>query len=184
MGNRVRPASSPKQPTPGAHRSVPLPVFLQSASAREFVDSYLRQFSAAPLPALLRPIPQRQRVQRRSGQRWLNEQRAYLRRFPLCVTCLRQGALRPAQHVDHILDLEYGGTYAEDNLQPLCARCNEDKRIAHRGYRNLKQLQEQRIAQWEGRPVCSLGHSCPTPAPCSRSQSCLAKRLPAMAQGS
>ena len=45
----------------------------------------------------------------------------------LCITCLAQGRVEPARHVDHIVPKCDGGTDDESNLQSLCTSCHRQK---------------------------------------------------------
>lgn len=47
---------------------------------------------------------------------------------PLCVRCLELGRVTIATVRDHVLALALGGADTEDNVQPLCGGCNEEKR--------------------------------------------------------
>lgn len=61
--------------------------------------------------------------------KWRASRKRYLRRFPLCLECQRNGKLVPATVVDHILphrgdeDLFWD----ESNWQPLCKHCHDRK---------------------------------------------------------
>ncbi len=48
---------------------------------------------------------------------------------PLCVTCQRVGRVRPAKHVDHIVDSHGDPLLERDltNLRGLCASCHSRK---------------------------------------------------------
>lgn len=65
------------------------------------------------------------------------ERKGYIKRPVLerdgfrCVACGATPASAQLD-VDHILALSLGGTTEEDNLQTLCADCNEGKRVALR----------------------------------------------------
>src|SRR5262245_8069163 len=56
------------------------------------------------------------------GYRWQQASKAYLASHPLCVECEREGAVRAAQHVDHIMPHEGDMTkfWDETNWQGLC----------------------------------------------------------------
>ena len=45
----------------------------------------------------------------------------------LCVTCLAQGRVETARHVDHIVPKCAGGTDDDRNLQALCVACHRAK---------------------------------------------------------
>jgi len=54
--------------------------------------------------------------------RWRNFRRAYLRRYPLCVECEREGRTEPAVDVDHIVPLRAAPAlaFSDGNMQGLC----------------------------------------------------------------
>ncbi|MCK9569817.1 HNH endonuclease [Candidatus Pacearchaeota archaeon] len=60
---------------------------------------------------------------------WQRKSKAYLRRHPLCAECERQGIVRPATCVDHIVP--HRGNEAlrvsESNWQGLCEPCHGQK---------------------------------------------------------
>lgn len=64
---------------------------------------------------------------------WRKLRRLVLLREPLCRSCATKGIDRAAEHVDHIVPLDRGGTNADDNLQPLCQACHNAKTAAERG---------------------------------------------------
>ena len=61
--------------------------------------------------------------------RWRVARKHYLRRYPLCLECQREGKLAPATVVDHIIphrgDVDL--FWDESNWQPLCARHHNEK---------------------------------------------------------
>lgn len=61
--------------------------------------------------------------------RWRVARKYYLRRYPLCLECQREGKLAPATVVDHIIphrgDVDL--FWDESNWQPLCARHHNKK---------------------------------------------------------
>ena len=75
-----------------------------------------------------------------AGVRWsgrkLQEWRSrILRAQPLCTSCERQGRVTAATVVDHLRPLSAGGTYSDDNANPLCVACHTAKSRADRGLR-------------------------------------------------
>lgn len=48
---------------------------------------------------------------------------------PLCLMCQKQGIIRAAAEVDHIVPLFKGGTDDMDNLQGLCTECHKTKTL-------------------------------------------------------
>jgi len=67
----------------------------------------------------------------RKLQDWRNR---ILEREPLCRHCAEKGLVTVAHEVDHIVPLESGGTYSDDNAQPLCTPCHKAKTALDRGY--------------------------------------------------
>ena len=61
------------------------------------------------------------------GHRWRKLRLAYLAEHPVCVTCLVEGRVVEAVHVDHVRAREAGGSDGEDNLQALCHSCHSRK---------------------------------------------------------
>ena len=59
---------------------------------------------------------------------------------PLCRHCWAKGITTVAQEVDHIVPLEQGGTYSDDNAQPLCTPCHQAKTAKDRGYATRKAI--------------------------------------------
>lgn len=75
-----------------------------------------------------------------AGIRWTGRKlqewrRRILEAEPLCRHCREKGITTAAQEVDHIVPLEHGGTYSDDNAQPLCTPCHQDKTAKDRGYK-------------------------------------------------
>lgn len=74
-------------------------------------------------------------IQKRTrGYTWQKMRELYLQQFPLCVDCDRQGRIRLADQVDHIVPLAKGGTDAFNNLQGLCVECHQIKTALDMGY--------------------------------------------------
>ena len=71
--------------------------------------------------------------------RWTKLSNAFRATHPLCAECQRQGIIRPATVVDHIVPYPICADYFYDrsNLQALCEDCNHDK-----GQRDKKLIQE------------------------------------------
>jgi 5-methylcytosine-specific restriction enzyme A len=74
------------------------------------------------------------------GQSWRGQRLGVLQAEPLCRLCQREGRLRAATQVDHIVPKELGGGDERSNLQPLCDPCHAAKtlrdiaEIARRGF--------------------------------------------------
>jgi len=77
---------------------------------------------------------------------WAKVSKSWRLRFPLCgmrrdgqlhpehSQCVQEGRFTPAECTDHIVSMKNGGAqYAEENLQSLCLRCNNRKRVTHDG---------------------------------------------------
>lgn len=70
--------------------------------------------------------------------RWIKlRKQALLRDDYLCVQCLEQGIITPADVVDHIVELRDDITKAYDinNLQSLCHACHNRKTLAEKANR-------------------------------------------------
>lgn len=79
---------------------------------------YVRERSAAPY----------------HSRKWYNLSRAFLQDHPLCEECKKNGILKAAQCVDHIVPYPICKDYFFDrrNLQALCFDCNAKKGIKDR----------------------------------------------------
>ena len=58
-----------------------------------------------------------------------------LRAEPLCRACAAKGLTTVAREVDHLVPLEFGGTYDDANANPLCVPCHKAKTAKDRGYK-------------------------------------------------
>ena len=66
---------------------------------------------------------------------WTNLRRSYIKEHPLCDECLKQGIVKAAEHVHHIIPFMRGSTDEErwtlltdvNNLQSLCIDCHHAK---------------------------------------------------------
>lgn len=62
---------------------------------------------------------------------WRNARRAFLDSHPnnsLCATCLKQGNIKQATIVDHVIAISQGGArLSESNFMPMCDRCHNKK---------------------------------------------------------
>ena len=73
--------------------------------------------------------------------RWTRLSRAFREQHPLCEECRKQGVVRSAQVVDHIIPWPVCEDFFDRaNLQSLCADCN-----AAKGNRDKKLIQEWRM---------------------------------------
>lgn len=75
-------------------------------------------------------------TKRWTGRKLTEWRRRILDREPLCRHCKEQGRVTEAEEVDHIQPLEYGGTYADENVCPLCIPCHKAKTAKDRGYKH------------------------------------------------
>lgn len=64
----------------------------------------------------------------------------HLRLFPLCAECHRNGRVRLATQLDHILPLFKGGPEAPANRQGLCDPCHEVKTAMDLGHRSKRAI--------------------------------------------
>lgn len=79
--------------------------------------------------------------------RWTRLAAAWRAEHPLCEECRKKGVIKAAQHTDHIIPWPVcgeDGFFDRNNLQSLCAECNNEK-----GQRDKKVIQ-----QW--RELCEL----------------------------
>ena len=59
---------------------------------------------------------------------WRNLREWKINLNPLCEHCERRGLIMVAQEVDHIIEIEDGGSKTDpDNLQSLCKACHRKK---------------------------------------------------------
>ncbi|GHB30560.1 HNH endonuclease [Salinicola rhizosphaerae] len=64
----------------------------------------------------------------RGGRPWRRIRDRVLQRDKgLCQACLRAGRVTPATEVDHIVNLESGGTDDDSNLEAICSPCHKAK---------------------------------------------------------
>lgn len=73
---------------------------------------------------------QRETAERRGyDSKWRKARKAYLRRNPLCVECMREGRLTPATVIDHIIPHRGDERlfWNQGNWQPLCQSCHNRK---------------------------------------------------------
>ena len=64
-------------------------------------------------------------VGKRYGRAWKRIRDRYVRKYPLCEQCLKEGRYVPVEEVHHIVPLSEGGTNEEANLMSLCRSCHE-----------------------------------------------------------
>ena len=68
-------------------------------------------------------------VKRTTGRKLQAQRHALFSREPLCRECKRLGRVTPATKRDHIKPLAEGGTDDDDNIQPLCDPCHDEKSL-------------------------------------------------------
>lgn len=61
---------------------------------------------------------------KRYGRAWKQTRDKYIKLYPLCEGCERQGRLTPTQEVHQILPLSKGGSNETNNLMALCKSCH------------------------------------------------------------
>ncbi|WP_438334490.1 HNH endonuclease [Edwardsiella tarda] len=77
--------------------------------------------------------PGQSRHQRGYGSKWdVIRARVLKRDKGLCMNHLRQGIVKQASCVDHILAKAHGGTDADSNLESLCWSCHAAKTARER----------------------------------------------------
>ena len=63
-----------------------------------------------------------------NSKRWRSLRNYHIQMHPLCVKCKRDGIVKGAQVVDHILAINMGGSPIDKrNLQSLCNSCHNSK---------------------------------------------------------
>jgi 5-methylcytosine-specific restriction protein A len=70
--------------------------------------------------------------QRITGRRLQKMRESLFAREPLCRLCMQQGHTTLATIRDHIVPLAEGGTDDDENIQPICADCDDVKSKAER----------------------------------------------------
>jgi len=58
------------------------------------------------------------------GRAWKRIRDRKIKANPLCEECLKNGVLKPAEEVHHIVPLADGGTSERSNLISLCRSCH------------------------------------------------------------
>lgn len=75
------------------------------------------------------------RSRRWSGRKLQDWRKRILAAEPLCRHCAERGVTTAAEDVDHMVPLEFGGTYEDSNACPLCKPCHKAKTAKDRGYK-------------------------------------------------
>lgn len=77
-----------------------------------------------------------QQKQRMYNRQWQKARRLYLREFPLCVMCAKEGRVTPATEVDHIRphDGDRLLFWDRSNWQPMCRSCHSRKTAVEGGW--------------------------------------------------
>jgi len=78
-------------------------------------------------------------------QWWKGYSESFRRKHPLCAECERNGLISAATLVDHIIRVNFGGSFRDPrNHQSMCDPCHRDKSFAERNGLSLPyQLNEQ-----------------------------------------
>ena len=94
-------------------------------------------------------------------KRWRDVRAAYLTEHPLCERCKREGIVRAATEVHHLLEVELGRTrvemearaYSTANLQALCRECHRAEHTERRSHSRVEhqKREEAREAVWRKR---------------------------------
>ena len=58
------------------------------------------------------------------GSKWKKTRALYVRHYPLCEMCLKEGKHVPVEEVHHIIPLSQGGSNYFSNLMSLCKSCH------------------------------------------------------------
>jgi 5-methylcytosine-specific restriction enzyme A len=105
--------------------------------SRKRPASLKRECKAARLANTQADDCQKERERFYNREPWVSLRRAHITKYPLCAECHRQGRLKAASHVDHIVPRRQAPRLAYDpsNLQSLCASCHSKKTAAERGGR-------------------------------------------------
>ena len=87
-------------------------------------------------------------AQRGYGYAWRKlRQRVLKRDGELCQSCLKEGRITRANHVDHIVPKASGGGDKMSNLQSLCKPCHEAKTAKER---KVKATRARRLGAKQG----------------------------------
>lgn len=88
-------------------------------------------------------------------QRWKRLRRTKLQQQPLCEQCERDGRLKPATVVDHIIPVRLGGDPFPplDRLASLCASCHGAKTARGAEAGAVRTTKPRRGCDAEGRPL-------------------------------
>ena len=76
-----------------------------------------------------KPYDRETATQRGYDGRWRRARALFLRKYPLCVGCIRENQLTPATVVDHIIPHRGDERlfWDQSNWQPLCKACHDRK---------------------------------------------------------
>ena len=63
-----------------------------------------------------------------NSKRWRSLRNYYIQKNPICEQCNREGTIKGAQCVDHVVPITMGGSPVDiKNLQSLCNSCHAKK---------------------------------------------------------
>lgn len=84
-------------------------------------------------PKSHRPDDRPSAHQRGYGRNWERLRAIVLNEEPLCRNCTAEGRTVAAEHVDHTVSIDQGGTNDRANLVPLCHSCHSRKTVERDG---------------------------------------------------
>ena len=77
-----------------------------------------------------------------SSSQWKRLRERHITQHPLCQRCERSGRVVEGRDVDHIIEIEDGGSKTDpDNLQTMCVSCHRKKTAEEKRKREQKKSQ-------------------------------------------
>ena len=83
-------------------------------------------------------------TERIRGRHLQRLRREMLTANPLCVQCQKQGRIKQAEELDHIIPLHKGGSNNRSNLMPLCKSCHAAKTAEDMGHKQHERIEFNR----------------------------------------
>lgn len=96
--------------------SQPLQYCLTPGCSQRVKSGHCDKHKAKPQYDINRPSSSKRHYDRH----WKPKRDKWLSEHPYCVECQRNGIVRPANEVDHIIPLSKGGVDNESNYQSMC----------------------------------------------------------------